>query len=204
MRGLADKAYRAGFNVVLLNQRNCGGTEHHGPGLYHSGLTADADVVLRDLAASHGIERVFVAGYSLGGNLALKLAGEYGSDAPPQLRGVAAVSPVMDLAACVAALERRSNIVYHLNFVRALRSRMRRKAQWYPGRYAVERLSRVWSVRAFDELYTAPHFGFAGATDYYHRASALRVVDRITRAGADPHRRGRSVRAAAAPSAIPR
>ncbi|MEO7273708.1 MAG: alpha/beta fold hydrolase [Vicinamibacterales bacterium] len=179
MRGLADKAFRAGFNVVLLNQRNCGGTEAHGPGLYHSGLTADADLVIRALSDTHGIDRVFVAGYSLGGNLALKLAGEYGDAPPPQLRGVAAVSPVMDLAACVAALERRQNVAYHWNFVRGLRARMRRKAAHFPGRYDVERLSRIWTVRAFDETYTAPHFGFASAADYYHRASALRVIDRI-------------------------
>ena len=179
MRGLADKAFRAGFNVVLLNQRNCGGTEQHGPGLYHSGLTGDADIVLRALAATHGIDRVFVAGYSLGGNLALKLAGEYGNAAPPQLRGVAAVSPVMDLAACVAALERRQNIPYQWNFVRALRARMRRKAAHFPGRYDLGRLDRIWTVRSFDETYTAPHFGFASAADYYHRASARRVIDRI-------------------------
>jgi len=179
MRGIADKAFRAGFNVVLLNQRNCGGTEQYGPGLYHSGLTSDARVVLGELFDRHGIDRVVVAGYSLGGNLALKLAGEYGDAPPPQLRGVAAVSPVMDLAACVAALERRRNIVYHLNFVRGLRGRMRRKAEWYPGRYAIDHLSRVWSVREFDEVYTAPHFGFESAADYYHRASALRVVGRI-------------------------
>jgi predicted alpha/beta-fold hydrolase len=179
MRGMADKAFRLGFNVVLLNQRNCGGTEQLSAGLYHSGLSADAGVVLREIAGVDKIQRVFVAGYSLGGNLALKLAGDYGAEAPTQLKGVAAVSPVMDLAACVAALERRQNIIYHLNFVRGLRGRLRRKAQWFPGRYALDRLARVWSVREFDEVYTAPHFGFASAADYYHRASALRVVDRI-------------------------
>jgi uncharacterized protein len=179
MRGLADKAFRARFNVVLLNQRNCGGTEQEGPGLYHSGLTADPDIVIRELVAGHGIDRVIVAGYSLGGNLALKLAGEYGSTPPPQLRGIVAVSPVMDLAACVAALERRRNFAYQLNFVRSLRRRMRRKAECYPGRYAIDRLSWIWSVREFDEVYTAPHFGFESAADYYHRASARRVVDRI-------------------------
>jgi predicted alpha/beta-fold hydrolase len=179
MKGLADKAFRAGFNVVLLNQRNCGGTERHTPGLYHSGLSGDADFVLRELASADGVERVFVAGYSLGGNLALKLAGDYGPEPPPSLRGVAAVSPVMDLALCVDALERRRNFVYQLNFVRGLRARMRRKNQWHPGRFELDRLPRIWTVREFDEVYTAPYFGFQNAADYYYRASALRVVDRI-------------------------
>ncbi len=180
MRGLAAKGLRAGFNVVLLNQRNCGGTEHLGPGLYHSGLTHDADHVIRELARTDGIDRVVVAGYSLGGNLALKLAGDYGDAPPPQLRGVCAVSPVMDLGRCVDTLERRQNFPYQWNFVRGLRARMRRKDQCHPGRFDLSPLSSIWTVRAFDDRYTAPYFGFAGATDYYHRASALRVVDRIT------------------------
>jgi uncharacterized protein len=76
IRGIADKAFARGFNVIRLNQRNCGGTEHLAAGLYHSGLTHDADVVLREVTAAEGIADVVVAGYSLGGNLALKLAGD--------------------------------------------------------------------------------------------------------------------------------
>src|SRR5690606_37934374 len=121
-----------------------------------------ADHVIRELAAE-GIDRVVVAGYSLGGNLALKLAGDHGPNPPAQLRGVAAVSPVMELEACVQALERRTNIVYQWNFVRGLRARMRRKAACHPGRFALDRLAEVNTVRQFDEVYTAPHFGFAGA-----------------------------------------
>ncbi len=178
MRGLADKAFARGFNVILLNQRTCGGTEHLAAGLYHSGLTADADHVIREIAAD-GIDRVVVAGYSLGGNLALKLVGDYASGVPASLRGVCAVSPVMELADCVRALERRQNFIYQWNFVRGLKARMRRKGILYPGRFQLERLADVRTVRQFDELFTAPHFGFDGADDYYHRASAMRVIDRI-------------------------
>ncbi len=178
MRGLADKAWAGGFNVVRLNQRNCGGTEHLSATLYHSGLSSDVAVVLEALAAE-GHQAIVVAGFSLGGNLALKLAGEYGTAPPAALKGVAAVSPVMDLPRCVDALERRSNVVYQWNFVRNLKARMRRKAAIFPDRYSVEPLSRIWTVREFDEVYTAPFFGFRDATDYYYRAAALRVVDRI-------------------------
>jgi predicted alpha/beta-fold hydrolase len=179
MRGLADKAWRAGFNVILLNQRNCGETEHLAEGLYHSGLTGDADHVIAEVAREDGVRRVVVAGYSLGGNLALKLAGDHGSSPPPELRGVCAVSPVVELGECVRALERRQNIVYQWNFVRGLKARMRRKEKCHPGRFPLELLRRIRTVREFDEVYTAPHFGFRDATDYYHRASAMRVVDRI-------------------------
>jgi predicted alpha/beta-fold hydrolase len=179
MRGLADKAFARGLNVILLNQRNCGGTEALSEGLYHSGLSADPAAVIRELIEQDRLDRLGVVGYSLGGNLTLKLAGDYGAAPPPALRAVCAVSPTLDLAACVHALERRSNIAYQLNFVRNLRARMRRKAQVWPGRYDLSRLGKVWTVRGFDEAYTAPHHGFRDASDYYHRASALRVVDRI-------------------------
>jgi len=179
MRGLADKALRAGFNVIRLNQRNCGGTEHLSPGLYHSGLTDDPLAVLRELIALDRLPAIAVAGYSLGGNLALKLAGDLGPDAPPQLQAVCAISPTLDLARCVDALERRQNMVYQWNFVRNLKRRMRRKHRLFPGRFPIDALPRVRTVRQFDDAFTAPHHGFRDAADYYHRASALRVVDRI-------------------------
>ena len=179
MQGIADKALRAGFNVVLLNQRNCGGTEHLGPGLYHSGLIDDAAVVIRELARTEGIDRVVAAGYSLGGNLALRLAGTHSPRDLPQLRAVCAVSPVIELEACVQALERRPNFIYQWNFVRNLKARMRRKHACFPGGFDLSRLGSIRTVRQFDAAYTAPHFGFASAEDYYHRAAALRVVGRI-------------------------
>ena len=178
MRGIAAKAYGRGFSVILLNQRNCGGTEALCEGLYHSGLTADAAHVIAEIRRD-GIDRVVVAGYSLGGNLALKLAGEYGSAPPTTLKGVCAVSPVIELAECVRALERRENFIYQWNFVRGLKARMRRKAAAHPGRFPIERLAKVRTVREFDEYFTAPHFSFEGAGDYYFRASAMRVVERI-------------------------
>src|SRR6185369_7349118 len=106
MRGIADKAWAAGWNVVRLNQRNCGGTEHLSRGLYHSGLTHDPLFVLRELIERDGLPSIAIAGYSLGGNLTLKLAGELGTEAPPELKAVCAVSPTMDLEVCVRALER--------------------------------------------------------------------------------------------------
>jgi uncharacterized protein len=179
MRGIAHKAWAAGFNVVRLNQRNCGGTEALSRGLYHSGLTHDPLFVLRHLSEALGIGSIVVAGYSLGGNLALKLAGDFGAAPPPALRAVCAVSPTMDLALCVDALERRSNLLYQFNFMRNLRSRLRRKAALFPDLYDVARLAGVWTVRRFDDVFTAPMSGFGTAERYYREASSLRVVDRI-------------------------
>jgi predicted alpha/beta-fold hydrolase len=177
--GMSDKAWARGWNVVRLNQRNCCNTEHLSRGLYHSGLTHDARFVIRELVERDGIQALAVAGYSLGGNRALKLAGELGDAAPRAVKAIAAVSPTMDLARCVDALDRRSNVIYQWNFVRNLKARMRRKARAFPGQFPLEPLDRIWTVRRFDDVYTAPHHGFRDSADYYYRASALRVIDRI-------------------------
>lgn len=179
MRGIAEKAWLRGFNVVRLNQRNCGGTDHLAEGVYHSGLTNDPKAVIDQLIAADRLPSIAVAGYSLGGNVTLRLAGEYGADAPPQVRAFAAVSPTLDLASCAAALERASNWIYQWNFVRDLKARIRRKATLYPEVYATAPLRGMRTVRQFDDAYTAPMSGFENAADYYHRASALRVIDRV-------------------------
>ena len=178
MRGLADKAFAAGMNVLRLNQRNCGGTEHLSAGLYHSGLAADPAMVIRELVDVDHMNAIAVVGYSLGGNVALRLAGN-GGGVLPSLRVVIAVSPTMDLARCVDALERQQNVLYEWNFVRNLKRRMRRKARRLPERFDLAPLRAVRTVRQFDEAYTAPHHGFLNADDYYYRASSLRVIDRI-------------------------
>lgn len=179
MRGLADKACRRGWNAVLLNQRNCGGTEHLTPTLYHSGLTSDPREVMRALMASDGLRAFGVVGYSLGGNLAIKLAGELRDHPDLPVHAVAAVCPTIDLDRCVRAIERRSNWPYHFNFVRNLKARMRRKAAAWPGAFDLSRLDRISTIRAFDDVYTAPSHGFGDAANYYHRASALRVAANI-------------------------
>jgi uncharacterized protein len=179
MCGVAAKAFARGMNVVRLNQRNCGNTEHLSAGLFHSGLTSDVKRVVDELIAVDGLSSLGVAGYSLGGNLALKLAGEYGNSPPSPVKAVCAVSPIIEISPCVRALERPGNFLYQWNFVRDLKRRLQRKDRYWPGRFDLTKLNQIRTVREFDEVFTAPHFGFKNAEDYYHRASAMRVVHRI-------------------------
>ncbi len=183
MLGVALKAWRRGWNVVLLNQRNCGGTEHLTPGLYHSGLTADPLEVLRALVVSEQLTSISLVGYSLGGNLVLKLAGELAGlpDAPAlPVVAVAAVSPTIDLSLCVEALEWRQNWVYQWNFVKRLKDRMRRKALVFPGKFDLRPLDSIRTIRQFDDAYTAPANGFGTAARYYEQCGAIRAISRIT------------------------
>ncbi|HEX8720575.1 MAG TPA: alpha/beta fold hydrolase [Pyrinomonadaceae bacterium] len=178
--GTAQKAFGAGFNVVGMNMRNCGGTEHLAATLYHSGMGGDIHRVLSDeLAGREGLRRIFVAGFSMSGNMVLRLAGGYGAQAPPALRGVAAVSPSIDLDSCAAALERRGNALYRWSFVGHLRDRVRRKARLRPGAFDTRGLRRVRTIRQFDDRYTAPHGGYRDAADYYARTSSRPVIKDI-------------------------
>jgi hypothetical protein len=167
------------MNVVLVNQRNCGGMDACAPTLYNSGLSGDVAAVVRNVLDHDRVSRFALIGFSMGGNLVLKLAGEWGSDAPPQLRAVAAVCPAVDLAASADALHEPRNRLYEYYFLMQLFRRIRTKARLFPGKFDLSRLRGVSSLRMFDDRITAYYCGFAGADDYYARAAAANVVDRI-------------------------
>jgi uncharacterized protein len=183
MLGTAEKAAQAGFNVVRLNQRNCGGTENLTETLYHSGRSGDIRAVIQELIERDRLPEIFAAGFSMGGNLVLKMAGEFGGSAPVALRGVAAVAPAFDLARCADALAEPRNFIYETHFVRNLKRRMRDKARLYPKRYGAATrnggMRGIRTVREFDDAITAPFSGFRDADDYYTRSSAIRVVAEI-------------------------
>jgi predicted alpha/beta-fold hydrolase len=175
----ADKAFRVGFNVVRVNFRNCGGTEHLSPTLYHGGLTNDLRVVVDELIARDCLSRIFIAGFSLGGNMALKLAGEYGDNPPAEVKAVCTVSPSIDLRAGATLLARRRNWIYEQDFLRRLRHRIRVKEKLFPDLYDSTGLGRIRSIEQFDNRYIAPMFGFESADDYYAKASSLPFIGRI-------------------------
>ena len=179
MLGVARNGLAAGMNVVLMNQRNCGGMDHYAPTLYNSSLSGDVAAVVRSVLENDGASRFALIGFSMGGNLVLKLAGEWGADPPRQFRAVAAVCPAMDLAASADALHEPANRLYEYYFLMQLFRRIRRKARLFPGKFDVSRLRGINSLRLFDDRITAYYCGFAGADDYYARAAAANVVDRI-------------------------
>src|SRR5208337_100145 len=176
--GIAAKAYARGFHAVRLNQRNCGGTERLTPTLYNSGMSGDYRAVLQELIAE-GFEKIFFAGYSMGGNLVTKMAGEWGEAPPPQLRGVAAVCPALDLSACANALEKTENYLYQRHFVKGLMTRYLRKAEMFPQRYLMNGFGPIRTVREFDDAITGPQFGYKDAEEYYQAAGAKRVIAQV-------------------------
>lgn len=176
MVSTADKAFRAGFNVLRVNVRNCGGTEHLSPTLYHGGLTHDPRVVIEELIEKDHLRRLFVAGFSLGGNMILKLAGEYAENPPAEVVGICAVSPSVDLRASTLHMNLRRNWIYQQDFLRRLKNRIRRKKKLFPDLYDISGIGDIHSIEEFDDRFIAPAFGFADARDYYAKASSLPLI----------------------------
>lgn len=177
IQGLTARAWAAGCNVIRMNMRNCGGTEALTSTLYHSGLSGDLGAVVSYYAERFGLQRVALVGYSMGGNLVLKLAGEWGRRSP--LCAVAAVCPAIDLAAGSDALHLPVNRLYEWHFLRGLMARFHHKAKLFPDIYQVTGIGPVCSIRQFDEKIVARYWGFRGADDYYDRAASSHVLDRI-------------------------
>lgn len=179
MLGIADKAWRRGFNVVRLNQRNCGGTEHLTPTLYNNGMSGDIRAVQGELAARDGLDSIWLGGYSMGGNLVLRAAGESGVSSRA-LKGVVAVCPNIDPAACTDALIQPRNWMYNVHFVQSLKARLKRKAALFPGKFDLAPLAGIRTLLDFDDAYTAPDGGYRNAADYYEQAGSRHVLGAIT------------------------
>jgi uncharacterized protein len=178
--GNSSRAWKAGCNVVRMNMRSCGAGEHLSPTIYHAGRSQDVAIVLSELARMHLIRSFALVGYSMGGNLVLKLAGELGAAPPTYLKAVVGVSPLMDLVASAAALHEPQNHLYEARFLAELLRHFRHQVELYPGLYSADDLSKIHTIREFDELVVARYAGFADADDYHRSVASSNWVQDIT------------------------
>jgi len=169
MRSMSAAALAAGYATHRFHMRSCGGTENRSSTLYHAGLTSDLLAFLRQLGAP-----AYLVGFSLGGNVALKAAGELGASAAQWILGVCGVSAAIDLAACARRIHQPDNFLYERRFVRNMLTRLRAT-----GRYTAGDLAGLRSVIGIDDRITAPSFGFGNAENYYRTQSALGFLEAI-------------------------
>jgi len=178
--GNSSRAWKAGCNVVRMNMRSCGAGEHLSPTINHAGRSEDVATVMAELAHKHFIRSFALVGYSMGGNLVLKLAGELGAAPPPYLKAVVGVSPVMDLVASAAALHQPQNRLYESRFLADLLKHFRHMVELYPDRYFADGLNKIHTIREFDEQVVARYGGFASADDYHRSVASSNWVQDIT------------------------
>lgn len=182
-RSMSQRALELGFAAHRFNMRGCGGTEHLTISGYHAGQTADVLEVLRERRRS-ATAPLYLVGFSLGGNVALKLAGElsmglHGGGARGLLAGVCAVSTPIDLAACAYELARPHNFIYQQRFLSRLKDRIRRRHRQAPEMYTLEHLPKVRTVVDFDDHYPARLFGFGTAANYYRTQSSNQFLEHV-------------------------
>ena len=174
--GNTARALRAGLNVVRMNMRSCGGTDELSPTIYHSGRSGDVGRVLEAIVAQQQLEAVALVGYSMGGNLVLKYAGEQAGALPAELKAVVGISPLMDLAASSRALHLPQNRIYEWHFLRSMLARVRRRMTMYPRIYGQARVGAIRSMRNFDHEIVARYGGFRDADDYYYSVASAQYA----------------------------
>jgi predicted alpha/beta-fold hydrolase len=178
MQRLARALLPRGLRVVRLDLRGCGRGIALARGSYNGGCSGDVRAAMVVLSRAYPTSPIVLIGFSLGGNIVLKLAGEVDAHPVPNLERVAAVSPPIDLERCAALVALPRNRLYELNFLRCLMSQVRQRQRYFPDLPDV-RFPRRMTLRIFDDLHTAPRGGFADALDYYRRASSWPLLPRI-------------------------
>jgi uncharacterized protein len=175
--GNTTRAFAAGLNVVRMNMRSCGGTDELSPTIYHSGRSEDVAKVVQSIIQHQQLQNVALIGYSMGGNLVLKYAGE--ATPPPQLKAVVGISPLMDLAVSSAALHAPQNRIYERHFLRSMLARLRRKAELFPRIYSTDSFDSIRSMRDFDQQIVARYGHFRDADDYYYSVASSQFASRF-------------------------
>ncbi|AXJ00565.1 hypothetical protein CYPRO_1308 [Cyclonatronum proteinivorum] len=179
--GMATAFAGSGWDVLAWNFRGCSGVMNRLPRFYHSGDTTDLLAVVHFAADACGYDEVVLVGFSMGGNMTLKLAGEQGDALPQQVSRLIAFSVPCDLAASAKKLEQSAFGLYQRRFMRMLKTKIRQKEADMPGTFDLHCLSDMHRFREFDDTFTAPLHGFRDANDYWTQASCLRFLPDIRR-----------------------
>jgi hypothetical protein len=177
-RSMAAAALEAGYVTHRYNMRGCGGSPWNPQANYHSGQTGDVLHVARERQRISGLP-IYAVGYSLGGNIVLKMAGELGADGQSLLAGVCSVSAPIDLAASVRETGKPANFLYRRRFVDRLKERVRTRHPFAPELFPLEHLPKIRTIYDFDDYYTAKIFGFGTADNYYRTQSSNQFLENI-------------------------
>jgi len=181
IQGMMQHLHKSGYACVLMHFRGCSGRANRMARAYHSGDTADARAWIAHLQKQFPDHPLFAVGYSLGGNMLLKLLAEYGSVSP--LSAAVAVSAPIQLASCAATMQRGFARVYQQYLLKPLKKNLLNKflIHDYPSLIGLHAASvkKINSIEQFDHLYTARIHGFSGVEHYYKVSSAKQYLAQI-------------------------
>jgi predicted alpha/beta-fold hydrolase len=177
IKGMSTFFFKKGFDVIAINYRGCSGEMNKKARAYHSGATDDLRIALQQ--SIRGYENVHLIGFSLGGNLVLKYAGENPEQLENNIRTITGISVPCDLSKAARVLEKAENKLYTLRFLVSLKRKLKEKAIYFPSEIDMGLWKYVKTLRDFDNYYTGPIHGFKDAEDYYAQSSCLQFLQNI-------------------------
>lgn len=180
MLGMARAARIFGHDVLAMNFRGCSGEPNRHIRMYHSGWTCDVHEVLRAIQERAVYDEIFLVGFSLGGNVALKYLGEDPNRVPPSVRGCVGISVPCDLEDSAQALIKWPCQIYTRYLIGQLRKKVLAKARLFPDALDIRGIERITTFQQFDDRYTAPLHGFVSAREYWRKSSCKQYLQQIT------------------------
>ncbi len=177
MRGMAAHFFSHGWDIIAMNFRGCSGEPNRTLTTYHSGFTNDLHQTVQ--WSQFRYTHVAIIGFSLGGNISVKYAGEQGENLPKCVKGIVAISVPMDLVSSGVCLEKPGTWVYRKRFLKSLINKAIQKHYQFPGNIQLENVRTSKTIREFDDRYTAPIHGFSDADDYYAKCSSRQFIPDI-------------------------
>ncbi len=176
--GSARHFNASGFDCCAVNFRGCSGVPNRLYRSYHSGATEDLEAVVNHILNTGDYKELYIKGFSLGGNMVLKYAGE-GREIPDAIKGIVAISAPVDLHSSLRALMSWENIPYARRFRKHLVAKLKAKQPLYPDLLPDSEINKIKTLKDFDDIYTSRAHGFTDALDYYLRCSSGQFLDNI-------------------------
>lgn len=178
--GMTAELIKFGWDVVAWNMRGCSGELNKLLRFYHSGESKDLLELINYINSNFNYTNIVLIGFSVGGNITIKLLGEDHRNLPASVKGGFAISVPCDLASSAEVMASRSNRIYMKYFLKSLTKKIEDKSRMYPGQLDLTSLSQIKTFLEFDNLYTAPLHGFKCAAEYWERSSCLNYLDGIS------------------------
>ncbi|MCG8320631.1 MAG: alpha/beta fold hydrolase [Cytophagales bacterium] len=175
VRGMVRAVNNHGYDALAWNYRGCSGEMNLQRRFYHSGATDDLDYVISHVTSQKSYDKIYLVGFSLGGNITLKYLGEKGKALADNLAKAVVFSVPLDLHSSCLKISEPANFIYARRFLKSLTGKIRSKAK-LRNDLSTANIGKIKTLIEFDNRYTAPLHGFSNAVDYYSKCSSISFV----------------------------
>ena len=179
IKGMVKAVNGHGWDALAWNYRGCSGEINKQHRFYHSGETGDLHYVIQHCLALKRYSKIFMIGFSIGGNITLKYLGEQSDGISSLIKKAVVFSVPTDLASSAKHLAKFNSKVYMNRFLASLHLKLKAKAELMPDKISLKEFNGIKTFYEFDERYTAPIHGFKNAEEYWRENSSKQFIRRI-------------------------